>query len=58
MNKETRVGVMFAVALAILAATVYLVGNFKESLDFKIRFCFPGHRYSVILLSLLFFHPE
>lgn len=29
---------MFAVALTILAATVYLVGNFKESLDYKIRF--------------------
>jgi len=38
MNKETRVGLMFAVALTILAAMVYLVGNFKESLDYKIRF--------------------
>lgn len=38
MSKEIRVGLFFAISLAILATTIFYVGNFQENVKYHIRF--------------------
>ncbi|MDJ0840748.1 MAG: MlaD family protein [Acidobacteriota bacterium] len=38
MNREVRVGLMFAVAIGILGVALYYLGSFQEQITYKIRF--------------------
>lgn len=38
MNKEIRVGIMVALSLGILAAAIFNVGSFRDTLEYHIRF--------------------
>ncbi len=38
MNREVRVGLLFTLAIGLLAGALYFLGNFQENVTYKIRF--------------------